>query len=127
MAKIEQLISKDNSFLITAGASINGQVIHSTGNSVMALLNSTRNTEPKADLASVIFELNLPNVEGEVNSLIPIKGTARMILGPVSLFSFDGCQVKYTYPIDNNNWFPIGQKQTTPVLFGNFADWFYQI
>ncbi|MDD5530834.1 MAG: T9SS type A sorting domain-containing protein [bacterium] len=67
------------------------------------------------DSATVMVTGCYPPSPSHSNENIPIRGSAYMLRGPNSPFSFDGYKVEYAPTTDTTEFFPITDRITTPV------------
>jgi hypothetical protein len=67
------------------------------------------------DSATVMVTGCYPPSPSHTNGNIPIRGSAFMLRGPNSQFSFNGYKVEYAPTKDTTTFFPITGKITTPV------------
>lgn len=118
-----QVISRDSGTLVGALSAFMGPDIDADETSVMAILNTATFVEPEAHHAAVIFEGQLPPVEGSVNSQVPILGTARILAGPMNPIQFQGYSVEYSEDLDNPTWLPTDGLHPKQVVNDTLAHW----
>jgi hypothetical protein len=99
-----QAIAREYGFLIGGFSAFNSPEIDADDNSVMAILGTSTLVEPEAHNTAVIFEEQMPPVEGFIESDIGIEGTARIIAGPLSTIEFQGYSVRYSEDFQNPVW-----------------------
>jgi hypothetical protein len=81
-----------------------GTEIVSNDFSVIAFLNTQFLTIPTTNQASVIFNEQLPPVDGIAGNNISISGTAQILIGPQSTVQFEGYKVCYRPDPGNSDW-----------------------
>ena len=74
-----QVISRQNGILVGVESAFWGREIDADESSVMFIANTATSVEPEAHQSAVIFEAQCPHVEGLMDDLVPILGTARII------------------------------------------------
>jgi hypothetical protein len=99
-----QTIAREYGFLIGGFSAFNSPEIDADDNAVMAILGTSTLVEPEAHNAAVIFEEQMPPVEGYTESEVGIGGTARIITGPLSTIEFQGYSVRYAENFQNPVW-----------------------
>jgi hypothetical protein len=99
-----QVISREFGFLIGALSAFNSAEIDADDGAIMAILNTTTWVQPEAHNSAIIFEEQLPPVEGFIESEVPIEGTARIIAGPFSTIEFEGYSVHFSDDVHNPVW-----------------------
>lgn len=67
------------------------------------------------DSATVLVTGLYPPSPSHTNENISIRGSANMVKGPASLFSFEGYKLDYAFAEDTTKFFPITSRITTPV------------
>ncbi len=102
------LITNQNSTNLFYNSSILGGDIVANGNSVILLGNTIHDKIPKAYDNAFIIEgfINIPT-SGEINSLIPIMGTACIYKGENSIVEFKNYSLSYKEIGDSEDWIPI--------------------
>ncbi|RMG39178.1 MAG: T9SS C-terminal target domain-containing protein, partial [Methanobacteriota archaeon] len=118
-----QVLSSDNSILIAAQSAFNTLDVVSTDASIMVLFNTLHLSEPQLFDASTVFEGFLPPLEGEINSEIPLIGTARILTGPLSPFQFVGYSVEWSQEFENPIWHPTDGMHSEVVVNDTLAIW----
>ncbi len=99
-----QILSRDVSVLIGVNSAFMGTEIVSNDFSVIAFLNTKFLTIPTTNQASVIFNEQLPPVDGIAGNNISISGTAQILFGPQSTVQFEGYKVFYSPDPGNPDW-----------------------
>jgi hypothetical protein len=99
-----QILSRDVSVLIGVNSAFMGTEIVSNDFSVIAFLNTLFLTIPTTNQASVIFNEQLPPVDGIAGNNISISGTAQILFGPQSTVQFEGYKVFYSPDPGNPDW-----------------------
>jgi len=118
-----QIISRDRGVLVGAESAFWGSHIAADESSIMFLANTARSIEPQAQGSAVIFEAQLPYVEGNTESIIPVTGTARILSGPDIPIEFDGYEVFYSKNTDDPLWDSIDGFHTQPVVNDTLGLW----
>ena len=118
-----QVIAREFGFLIAGYSAFNSTEIDAAENSLMAILSTTRWVEPEAHDAAIIFEAQLPPVEGYIDSEIGIEGTARIIEGPLSTVEFQGYSVRFSEDLQNPVWLPTDGLHLNEVDDDTLAIW----
>jgi len=70
-------------------------------NAPVVLLDKRRE---EANQASIIFNEQLPPVDGIAGNNLSIRGTAQLLVGPESTVQFEGYKVFYSPDPENINW-----------------------
>jgi len=118
-----QVISRHSAVLVSASSGLLGSEIDADETSIMFLANSTRFAEPEAHTSAVILEGFLPLIEGTIESLIPIPGTARILSGPENPLPLAGYSVKYTQSSGIPMWQATDGFHANPVINDTLAWW----
>ena len=118
-----QVIARESGFLIGALSSFNSPEIDADDNAVMAILNTLTSIEPEAHNSAIIFEEQLPAVEGLIESNLGIEGTARIIAGPLSTIEFQGYSVQFSDDLQNPIWQPTDGLHLIEVVDDTLAVW----
>jgi len=118
-----QLIARNTGVLVAAMSSILGTDIDADEEAIMFLANTDWFTEPQAHQSAAIFEAQMPYFEGDINSSVPIFGTARLLAGPDSPIEFAGYQIHYSSQSGSNLPVPVHSLQTEPVTDDLLAEW----
>lgn len=118
-----QVISRHSAVLVSAVSGLLGSEIDADESSIMFLANSTRFVEPEAHTSAVILEGFLPIIEGSVESLIPIPGTARILSGPENPLPLMGYSVKYAQASGIPVWYATDGFHANPVINDTLAWW----
>jgi hypothetical protein len=120
---MSQVISKKSAVLIGALSAFMGSEIVASESSIMFIANTETFVEPESYESAVIFEANLPPVEGFVDSVVPILGTARLIAGPLNPIQFSGYQVQFVNDSDDFIWQSVDGKHLVPMIQDTLAFW----
>jgi hypothetical protein len=118
-----QVIARESGFLIGALSSFNSPEIDADDNAVMAILNTLTSIEPEAHNSAIIFEGQLPPVEGFIDSEICVDGTARIIAGPLSTIEFEGYSVQFSDDVQNPVWQPTDGLHLNQLVADTLAIW----
>jgi len=118
-----QVIARESGFLIGALSSFNSPEIDADDNAVMAILNTLTSIEPEAHNSAIIFEGQLPLVEGFIDSEVGVNGTARIISGPLSIIEFEGYSVQFSDELKNPVWQPTDGLHLNQVVDDTLALW----
>lgn len=118
-----QVISRQTGVLVGAESAFLGTEIDADESSIMFLANTTTNVEPEAHNSAIIFEAQMPPVEGVIDSQVPIIGTARLLAGPDNPTEFTGYTVEYSPDPENPAWLPTDGKHPDPVTNDTLAVW----
>lgn len=112
-----QVIAREYGLLISGYSAFNSPEIDADDNAVMAILSTLTLVEPEAHNSAIIFEEQLPPVEGYTESEVGIEGTARIIAGPLSTIEFEGYSVRFSEDLQNPVW-----QQTDGLHFNEVTD-----
>jgi len=107
------------SVFVAASSSFMSPAIDATGDSIVALYNSTTFGEPRAKDSGTIFLVGVNPLIAVRSEVVPITGSAKMIVGPASPFAFVSYDVEY---LSDQGWIMIEQA-TTQVGVGVLAQW----
>lgn len=118
-----QVIAREYGFLIGGLSAFNSPEIVADDNSIMAILSTIKLVEPEAHNAAIIFEEQMPPVEGYINSELSIEGTARIIAGPLSTIEFQGYSVRYSEYFQNPVWLQTDGLHLNQVANDTLALW----
>ena len=118
-----QVIACEYGFLVGALSSFNSPEIDADDNAVMAILNTLTSIEPEAHNSAIIFEGQLPLIEGFTESEVGIEGTARIIAGPLSTIEFEGYSVHFSDDLQNPVWQPTDGLHLNQVTDDTLALW----
>lgn len=118
-----QVISRNSGILVGALSAFMGSEIDADETSGMAILNTATFVEPEAHQAAVIFEGQLPPVEGLIDSQVPIWGTARILAGPMNPIQFGGYSVEYSENLDGPTWLPTDGLHPKQVINDTLVHW----
>jgi len=108
------------SVFVAASSSFMSPAIDATGDSIVALYNSTTLGEPRAKDSGTIFLVGVNPLIAVRGEVVPITGSAKMIVGPTSPFAFVSYDVEY---LSDQGWTMIEEAATTPVGLGVLAQW----
>lgn len=118
-----QVISRHDGILVGAESAFTGSEINADESSVMLIANTATSIEPEAHESAIIFEMQCPPVEANIDDHVPIIGTARLIKGPLSPIQFDGYNLDYTSDFENPQWQPIDGFHPDPVVDDTLTLW----
>ncbi len=118
-----QILSRDFSVLIGVNSAFMGTEIVSNDFSVIAFLNTQFLTNPTTNQASVIFNEQLPPVDGIAGNNVSIRGTAQLFIGPESTVQFEGYKVFYSPDPGNPDWTDTDGLHLQEVLNDTLAVW----
>ncbi len=99
-----QILSRNYSVLAGMNSAFMGTEIVSNDYSVIAILNTQYLTTLTTNQSSVIFNEQLPPVEGIAGTNVAINGTAQLFVGPESTVQFEGYKVFYSPDPENPDW-----------------------
>ncbi len=118
-----QVISRNRGVLVGAETAFWGSHIAADESSVMLMANTARSIEPEAHSSAVIFEAQLPYVEGNIESIVPVIGTARILSGPDIDIDFNGYEVHYSQNPEDPVWNSISGVHSQPVINDTLDLW----
>ncbi|NOZ63061.1 MAG: T9SS type A sorting domain-containing protein [Calditrichaeota bacterium] len=118
-----QVISRNYSVLVGAEAAFWGSEIDADESSVMLIANTATSVKPEAHSNSIIFEMQIPRIEGPVDDLIPVIGTAQLIKGPENPIQFDGYDLAFAEHFQQPNWRPMGIVHKEQVINDTLEIW----
>ena len=118
-----QILSRDFSVLVGLNSAFMGTEIVSNDFYVIAFLNTQFLTIPTTNQASVIFNEQLPPVNGIAGNNVSISGTAQLFLGPESTVQFEGYKVFYSPDFGNPDWSDTDGLHLQEVLNDTLAVW----
>ena len=118
-----QILSRDFSVLVGLNSAFMGTEIVSNDFSVMAFLNTQFLTIPTTNQASIIFNEQLPPVDGIAGNNVSISGTAQLLLGPQSTVQFEGYKVFYSPDPGSPDWNDTDGLHLQEVVNDTLAVW----
>ncbi len=118
-----QVIARDNSFLFGSESSFWGTDLNADESAVMFLANTATAVEPQARQSAMIFEAKCLSFEALVNDMVPVKGTARIIKGPLNPIELTGYAVDYSIWQKNPDWNRISGINQGSVADDTLAVW----
>ncbi len=118
-----QVIARNRGILVGAESAFWGSHIAADESSIMFIANTARSIEPQAHGSSVIFESQLPFVEGNTESIIPVTGTARILSGSDIPIEFQGYEVFYSNSTHNPVWNSMDGLHTQSVINDTLGLW----
>jgi hypothetical protein len=118
-----QILSRDFSVLVGLNSAFMGTEIVSNDFSVIAFLNTQFLTIPAANQASVIFNEQLPPIDGIAGNNVSISGTAQLLFGPQSTVQYEGYKVFYSPDSGNPDWTDTDGLHLHEVLNDTLAVW----
>jgi hypothetical protein len=118
-----QILSRDFSILAGLNSAFMGSEIVSNDFSAIALLNTQFLANPTTNQSSVIFNEQLPPVDGIAGSNVAISGTAQILTGPASTVQFEGYNVLYSLDPGNPDWTDTDGLHLHEVLNDTLAVW----
>ena len=118
-----QVISRQNAVLVGAGSTFWGSEIDADESSVMFIANTATAVEPEAHHSAIIFEAQCPHLEGLIDDIFPIFGTARVIKGPENPIQFYGYDVAYSADYEDPVWQRINGFQPDAVINDTLVVW----
>jgi len=118
-----QILSRDFSVLVGLNSAFMGTEIVSNDFSVIAFLNTQFFTIPTTNQASVIFNEQLPPVDGIAGNNVSISGTVQLLFGPQSTVQYEGYKVFYSPDPGIPDWTDTDGLHLHEVLNDTLADW----
>ena len=118
-----QVISKGNAILVSALSAFNSLEVDADDNSIMLILNTATLVAPQAHTAAIIFEGQLPPVEGRTESAVALIGTARLLNGPLNSNRLQAYKVEYAQDVAPRLWQPTDGLHAQPVINDTLALW----
>ena len=118
-----QVLCRDFAILAGINSAFMGTEIVSNDFSVIAMLNTQFITTPVPNQSSVIFNEQLPSVDGFAGSLVGIQGTAQLFSGPESTVQFNGYKVFFSPNPAQPEWMETDGLHNQQVLDDTLAVW----
>ena len=118
-----QVISGGNAILVGVLSAFNSTEIDADEASIMVILNTATLVEPQAHTAAIIFQGQLPPVEGRTESMVALIGTVRLLAGPLNPIRLQAYKVEYAQNFEQPLWQPTDGLHTQPVVNDTLALW----
>ena len=118
-----QVISRNSALLIGVHSAFQGSEVDADESSLMLIANTSSWVEPEAHDTAVLFEIQLPPLEGYTDDIIPVIGTARMFAGPNNPIQFAGYKIEYNHDPDHGSWQSTDGLHPDPVWNDTMAVW----
>ena len=120
-----QTIARQRGILVTAVSALWGSEIDADEDAAMALLNTVYQVEPQAHNNAVIFEQKITHVDGLVDDMAPVSGTARLLHGPLNPIRMERYTVEYAEDpySDSLKYLPTDGSHYRPVVNDTLAVW----
>jgi hypothetical protein len=122
-ANLSQTTSKGNGLLYAANSALLSPLVDADGASLMILANSLYTGNPAAHQSAAVVDGKIEPLEGETDSVLSIRGSARVIPGSLSAIQFTGYTVEYGMGEEPLQWFPTDGMHTHMVRDGTLASW----
>lgn len=117
------VISRDSGILVGGQSAFLGSNVTADELAAIALFNTSYAQEPVAYTAGVIFDEKLPAVRATVGEVVPLLGSARMLVGPQNPLHDAGYEIDYTLNFDENGWTSIVPRTSAMVREDTLGVW----
>ncbi len=120
---LSQMIAQESGVAIVVSSALLDARTHATDNAIMVLSNAQYTGEPAAHDAATILDYAIEPALALAGDPVPLRGTARVVAGPQSVFGFTGYQLEWGAGPEPQIWTPIGGPRFTPVRDAELGVW----
>lgn len=114
---------QDDAYFFVMHSALLSPVINAIERGKLLLLNAEYYGEPRAHDEAAVFDAAIEPTEGFIDDTVSLRGSARIITGPDSPFTFEGYELQYSQGDDPDQWTALTGLINQEVRDNTLAPW----